>query len=150
MKLLKIMLTALLGLAPTLCAAQTGHDVGIPSGIIVFIDSGSCPSGFTEVAGLNGVYILGTLAANNDAGGTGGSNSYTPAGSLTAPTVNSLTAAAQTVNSLTAAAQGFTGDTTTVPAETVDSLTAAAQAFSGDSTTVPAETVNSLDRKSVV
>src|SRR5438132_2874579 len=94
---------------PTGLLAQNGHDTGIPSGIIVFVQSGSCPSGFTEVAGLDGAYILGTVAANNDVGGTGGSNSYTPAGSVSSPTVNALTAAAKTENSLTAAAHVLTG-----------------------------------------
>ena len=125
----------------------------IPSGAIMFIKTGTCPTGWTQESGFIGLYILATTAAAGDVGTTGGSTSYTPDGSAT---VTSLTAAAQTftgasstvpaetVNSLTAAAQGFTGDTTTVPAETVNALTAAAQGFTGDTTTVPAETVNSL------
>ena len=116
----------------------------IPSGAIMFIKTGSCPSGWTQESGFIGLYILATTAAAGDVGTTGGSTSYTPAGSSAAPTVSSLTAAAQ----------GFTGALTTVPAETVNSLTAAAQTvnsltaaaqgFSGEITTVPAETVNSL------
>lgn len=103
----------------------------LPSGVLSFVVSGSCPIGWTEVTALSGKTLIGTVAASGDVGTTGGSDSITP-------TVNSLTAAAQTVNSLTAAAQSFTGDVTTVPAETVNSLTAAAQGFTGDSTTVPA------------
>ena len=52
----------------------------IPSGAIVFFDSGSCPSGFTEVSGLDGKYILGTVSANSNVGTTGGLNSYMLAG----------------------------------------------------------------------
>jgi len=61
------------------------------SGMVVFIDTGSCPSGWTEVAQA-GNYLLLTVAANGDAGGTGGSNSYTPAGTVTAPTLSGSTA----------------------------------------------------------
>ena len=107
---------------------------GVPSGMVAFITSGSCPAGWTENDNLATYNVLVTTTAAGDVG-THASQSLTAAaqtftGSSTtvpAETVNSLTAAAQTVNSLTAAAQGFTGDTTTVPAETVNSLTAAAQ-----------------------
>jgi hypothetical protein len=69
-----------------------------PPGTIIFVDSGTCPTAYTELA-HGGNYILLTTAAGGDAGTTGGSNSFTP-----------------TVNSLTAAAQTFTGSSTTVPA----------------------------------
>lgn len=74
----------------------------LPTGLVAMILSGTCPSGWSEVAALNGKMIRGTLAANGDVGTTGGSatitpsgtvstptltmNSYTPAGSVTAPT----------------------------------------------------------------
>lgn len=80
----------------------------VPRGTILLMST-ACPGGYVEVTALNGAMPLGTIAANNDVGTTGGTNTITP-------TVASLTAAAQTVNSLTAAAQGFTGDPTTVPA----------------------------------
>ena len=70
---------------------------GIPSGSILIISSGTCPTGFSEATELDGVMLRGTLTAHGDIGGTGGADSITP-------TVNSLTAAAQTVNSLIAAA----------------------------------------------
>src|SRR5437762_10180261 len=57
----------------------------IPSGIIVFVQSGSCPSGFTEVGSGNGAYVLLTTSAAGDVGTTGGSNSVTAAGSVSAP-----------------------------------------------------------------
>jgi hypothetical protein len=53
---------------------------GLPSGVIMFIDSGTCPAGWTEVTAFNGKTIFGTLAANSDVGGTGGSDTITPAG----------------------------------------------------------------------
>jgi len=104
---------------------------GVPSGMIAFIATGTCPSGWTENDTLATYNILVTTTVAGDVGTHGGSNSYTPAGTAG-------------VSSLSAAAQTFTGSSTTVPAETVNSLTAAAQTFTGSSTTVPAETVNSL------
>lgn len=58
----------------------------LPSGIIVFMISGSCPTGWSEVTELNGKTILGTLAANVDVGTTGGSDTITPAGTVSQPT----------------------------------------------------------------
>src|SRR5438094_673435 len=106
----------------------------IPSGAIVFFDSGSCPSGFTEVSGLNGKYILGTVSANSNVGTTGGSNSYTPAGSVAAPT---FTGSAGTVP-----AQTFTGDSNTTSATSAGTPAGSVSAptFTGSSGTVPAET----------
>src|SRR6266403_2082567 len=46
--------------SPTLTIPITA----LPSGVIVMILSGTCPSGFTEVSGLNGKMLRGTLAAN--------------------------------------------------------------------------------------
>jgi len=73
-----------------------GASTPIPSGSILMISSGSCPSGFTENDSFNGVMPYGTEAANGDVGGTGGANTITP-----------------TVASLTAAAQSFTGSAAT-------------------------------------
>ena len=85
----------------------------IPTGMISFIASGTCPAGWTELSTMVGRYIMGTTAANGGVGTTGGSTSYTPAGSAT-------------VSSLTAAAQTFTGGATTVPALGVGTLAAPA------------------------
>ena len=92
----------------------------IPTGMISFIASGTCPAGWTEVTTMIGRYIMGTTAANGGVGGTGGSTSYTPAGTSAAPTVGTLTAAAQTFTGTpgTVPAQTFTGSAGTVPAET--------------------------------
>lgn len=60
---------------------------GMPAGLVAFrLTDGACPSGWTEVAGLNARMLVGTLDANNDAGGTGGSDTITPAGTNSAPT----------------------------------------------------------------
>lgn len=63
---------------------QTGGGSSVPSGAILLIDSGTCPSGYSEVAGLDGKTIVGTIAANGNVGSTGGSDSITPQGSISA------------------------------------------------------------------
>ena len=87
----------------------TGAAGSVPSGMLGMVASGACPAGWTENDSFAGQYIVFTTSTAGDVGQTGGSTSYTPAGSVSAPTVASLTAAAQTINSLTAAAQTFTG-----------------------------------------
>lgn len=52
----------------------------VPSGAILLVDSGACPSNYTEQTGLNGRMLLGTLNANANVGTTGGADSITPAG----------------------------------------------------------------------
>ena len=69
----------------------------VPSGAIILLISGSCPSNFTEVAALDGQMLFGTLNAHGDVGGTGGSNSITPAGTVAAPT---FTGASDTTSSV--------------------------------------------------
>ena len=67
-------------------------------GEVVMIASGACPSGFTESSAFNGNFPRGTINANADVGGTGGTDTVTPAGTVSTPT--------------------FTGSAGTVPAET--------------------------------
>lgn len=55
-----------------------GSSSGLPSGMIAFLDAGSCPTGFAEVSGLNGKMWRGTVAANMNVGTTGGSDTATP------------------------------------------------------------------------
>ena len=57
----------------------------IPSGSILLVDAGTCPTGFSEVAGLNGKTLFGTVTANADVGATGGADNITPAGTNSAP-----------------------------------------------------------------
>lgn len=52
----------------------------IPTGSILIIDTGSCPSGFTEV--LNGKFPFGTSSVNADIGTLGGSDSIVPSGNI--------------------------------------------------------------------
>jgi len=66
--------------------AHTHTDLGIPSGLITMVLSGTCPTGFTEATALNGKMLQGTLAANGNVGTTGGSSTITPTGSISTPT----------------------------------------------------------------
>jgi hypothetical protein len=52
----------------------------VPAGAILFVDTGACPNGYTEVAGAAGRMILATTDAAANVGGTGGSDAITPAG----------------------------------------------------------------------
>lgn len=120
----------------------------VPHNAVVMVLSGPCPTNYAEVSSLNGAMPEGTLNANGDAGGTGGSNtftpqgtngtsSYTPAGTNSAPTftgsVQNMTAANNV--SLLAAGTALTGPTSFTPAGTVS-----APAFSGTPATISAET----------
>src|SRR5216683_2418172 len=51
------------------------------AGTIRIILTGTCGTGWTEITSLNGVTLEGTIAANNDVGTTGGSDTITPTGS---------------------------------------------------------------------
>lgn len=97
---------------------------GIPAGLITFVVTGSCPSGWTEVTALAGKTLFGTLNANADVGTTGGNDTITPTGTVAAPV--------------------FTGSAGTVPAQTFtgSSSTVAAQTFTGSSSTVAAQTIS--------
>ena len=71
------------------CNSNTWQAAGIPgqsANAIQFIDTGTCPAGYSEVAGANGKTILGTVAANGDVGTTGGADTITPQGTNGAPT----------------------------------------------------------------
>ena len=89
MKKLLFLLVILLG-ALVLGFQYPGSN--LPTNAIILVDSGSCPLGFSEVSGLDGYMLRGTVAGHGDVGGTGGNDSIIP-----------------TVNSLTAAGQVFTG-----------------------------------------
>lgn len=108
----------------TWTALGGGSSGGVPAGAVVFVDSGTCPGGFAEVAGLAGRMILATIAAAGDVGTTGGSDSVTPSGSVSAPT--------------------FAGSAGTVPAQTiawpasVPTHSGTAASFSGSAWTPPA------------
>lgn len=67
----------MMGAGPATLVAQAE---GVPVGAIVFIKAGTCPTGYDEDTDVNGKTVLGTLAANGNVGGTGGSDNITPAG----------------------------------------------------------------------
>lgn len=130
---------------------STGGESGaaLPAGATVLIDAGTCPTGYAERTALNGKMLRGTLAANGDVGTTGGSDTLTPAGTLSAPalTMNSYTptgtvaAPALTMASYTpagtVAAPVFTGTQGTISAHTVSwpagvpTLSGTAASFTG-------------------
>ena len=121
--------------------------IPFPSGAIIMILSGTCPSSFTQVTALNGQFVQGTIAANGDVGTTGGNATITPAGTVTAPvftgTSNQATSGtsagtpqgtnAATATSGNCAATNIaagTGSTTACKA-TAPNLTVPAETFTG-------------------
>lgn len=121
----------------------------IPPGAVLLIVSGTCGTtlgaGWTEEASLNGKFVLATVAANSDIGGTGGTDSITPAGTNSAPNFigNPLGSHQHGVGSYANTAisagtpAGTNGTVNFTPAGTV-----AAPAFTGTQGTVPAETIS--------
>ena len=65
-------------------SAIGGSSEGVPAGANFLIDSGTCPTGYTENTALSGKALIGTIAANGDVGTTGGSDTITPAGTTAA------------------------------------------------------------------
>ncbi len=127
-----------------------GGGGSIPAGSILLVNIGTCPTGFSEVAGLVGKTLFGTNAANADVGTTGGADNITP---TTAST--NLTAAAQTFTGASATSSAVSAGTpagtngtstvtplgsnstsTVTPLGTNGTSTAAAQTFTGASSTV--------------
>lgn len=105
---------------------------GLPAGLIV-LSLAACPSGFAEETSLNGKFVLGTLNANGDVTGTGGSDTitsvlnHTHAVNITDPghnhTQNSF--APRIVNSGTAGTVGVQGASTASNANASNSATTA-------------------------
>jgi hypothetical protein len=54
---------------------------GVPSGAVV-LSMSACATGYSEVSALNGVTLVGTVAANGNVGTTGGSDNITPTGTV--------------------------------------------------------------------
>lgn len=65
---------------------------GLPSGFIGMVISGTCPTGTTEVAALDGKTLFGTVAASANVGTTGGADTITPAGTNSAPSFSGSSA----------------------------------------------------------
>jgi hypothetical protein len=114
-------------------------NAGIPSGLVMFVDGtiSACPSGYTQVSSA-GNYILLTTAANADAGTTGGSNSFTPAGTVAAPTFTGTSNQATSAVSAGTPA-GTNGTAAFTPSGTV-AWPLGVPTFAGSAGTVPAQT----------
>lgn len=104
-------------IANWVCSDPGGSSV--PAGSILLVNSGSCPSGYTEQSTMNGKTLFGTLNAGSDVGTTGGNDNITPTGTDSTPTISwpagVPTAADEsththTAGSFSAAAQVFTGN----------------------------------------
>jgi hypothetical protein len=118
----------------------------VPSGSILLVNSGSCPTGFTEQSGMNGKTLFGTLNANGDVGGTGGTDSITPTGtngSLTF-TGTPFTAIINHTHAVTSVGSAATGSTTnlTGTSDTSSTTATAANPAGGISSITPAGTIN--------
>lgn len=72
------------GVGTAIKMAKYADAGGVPAGLIT-LSLTSCPTGWAEASALNGVMLRGTVAANGNVGTTGGSDSRTPAGTLTWP-----------------------------------------------------------------
>lgn len=116
----------------------TNITASFPSGMIMILISGTCPTGFTELTALNGKFILGTLAANGDIGTSGGSDNITPAGTVSAPTFtgNSVTSSAVSGGTPagTNSAPTFTGNAVTAASTTTGTKLVTANTSTGVST----------------
>lgn len=132
----KLILVALVIVGCLILKAQTSNVTGwntaattattIPSGLLTFVVSGACPTGWSQVTALNGKVLRGTVSANADVGATGGSDTYTPAGTNAA--------SATTGNCATAVKVGTSGSNAC--ATVAPNLTVPAQAFTGTQATV--------------
>lgn len=65
--------------------APGGAAGGVPIGGVLMLIAGSCGAGYAEVSALAGNFPLGTSDASGDVGGTGGSHTFTPAGTVGVP-----------------------------------------------------------------
>ena len=80
---------------PVVWTTLTGGGGGgsLPSGVILPMVAGACPSGTTELSSLDGRALIGTTTANGNVGTTGGADSVTPDGTVAAPTFTGTQAA---------------------------------------------------------
>ena len=118
---------------------MNGSDATIPSGMITFIRSGSCPVGWTEQIDMAGYMFLATNTTNADMNTTGGNDTYTPLGTVSQPTFTG-TPATLTGNvsnaTLTMNAMTLTGNVTSAFLNVTDSaLTMDAKILTGNITT---------------
>ena len=107
------------------------YSAGMPSGMVAFVVSGSCPSGWTEVTALDGVMLRGTLAAHGDVGAAGGHSTITPSGAVSQA---NFTGASDTTSAVSAGTPAGTNGTATTGATSggTPAGTNAASATSGN------------------
>lgn len=135
----------------------------IPTGSILLIDTGTCPTGFSEVSGLSTKTLIGTLAANKDVGTTGGNDNIIPTGTNSVPTFTgnaiTFTEVINHTHAVTSVGSSATGSTTNLTgASDTSSTTATATNPSGGvasfqktptgSVSAPIFTGNSFDNRS--
>lgn len=105
---------------------------GVPSGVVIMMLSNSCPNElWSQVTQLNGKFPIGTLIANNDVGGTGGSSSITPTGTISPQTFTGQQQNFGTALNVSLLGLGtaLTGPASITPAGTVSQATFTGNAF---------------------
>lgn len=98
--------------APNTWTDTSGSGSAVPSGSILAILSGTCPPTYTELTSLDGTFLFATTVANGNVGTTGGSNSVTPTGTVTAPTFTGNSVNTSLITAGTPAGTNATGTVT--------------------------------------
>jgi hypothetical protein len=151
----KLIVVILLVLVYVLLRAQTssipttnwvtnqGYITAVPSGLVTFIVSGTCPIGWTQVSSLNGVMLRGTLVANGDVGGNGGNATITPTGTISTPIFTGSQSTTSATSAGTSTGTNGTSSVTTTSGSKAGSSAGAYTAIGGSavgsSFSVPAQ-----------
>ncbi len=118
------------------CLGGAFVPIGVPSGLLTMTTATTCPSGFAEATDLDGLTVIGTLAAHGNVGTTGGSDTITATGSVSVPTFTGNS------NTTSAISAGTPAGSNSVPTFTGSAGTVPAQTFTGSSGTIPAEVIS--------
>lgn len=117
-----------------------GGGGSVPTGSILLTLT-TCPTGFEEATELNGITLVGTLAANGNVGNTGGSDNITPAGTNSALTFTGSSASTNNVSAGTPAGTNsvptFTGNAWSAPAISGITATFTGNALAGHAHELP-------------
>jgi hypothetical protein len=104
-----------------ICQSPASSSGSIPVGAIVIIAQGDCAAtlgtGWAEITAFSGVMLRGTLAANADIGGTGGSDTITPVGTNAATVTTGNCAATVKTGTSSSTACSSTTPNLAVPGE---------------------------------
>lgn len=120
---------------------------GLPSGAIIMTLASACPSGFTEVSGLAGKFVLGTTEGAGNVGTTGGSDDITTVLNHTHPVTDpGHTHLTQRYPTATGSSSGFTIDTS-MSGTLADNTLPTKTATTGVTTSNPAGGVASIDNR---